>query len=169
MKEVNAVGRTQGQAPGRTLMLLALTLLAACDPGMTVRQINSVVESENAAATAIPKISVEVKTTHQLIGESWYSPQITATNSFDVPVTITSVELIAGSTTFQNSPRAAKDYPVNLPARSTVPLHVDFGFNDGMYVEKVFRNPGELRIHYSSQQGAGLARITVARGHLNAK
>ena len=32
-----------------------------------------------------------------------------------------------------------------------------------------FERPGELRIHYSSQQGAGIVRVAVARGPLNAK
>ena len=100
---------------------------------------------------------------------SWYDPQVIATNSSDVPVTITSVELIAGSRTFQNKPRAEKDYPLTLPAHSTVPLDVYFSFSNGAYVAKVFKNPGELRIHYSSQQGTGLAHMTVARGHLNAR
>lgn len=136
---------------------------------MTVRQINSFVESENTTVITIPKISVDVKATHQLIGESWYDPHVVATNSSDVPVRITSIELIAGSRTFQNKPRAETDYPMTLPARSTVPLDVYFRFSDGLYVDKVFKNPSELRIRYSSQLGTGVARITVARGNLNDK
>jgi hypothetical protein len=46
-------------------------------------------------------------------------------------------------------------------------VDVNFRFSDG--VSKVFKNPGELRIHYSSQAGTGLARITLAGGPLNAK
>jgi len=154
---------------GRTLMVLALISLVACDAGMSVRQINSFVESENAGVTAIPKLSVDVKTAHQLIGERWYSPQIMGTNSSDIPVRITSVELVAGGASFQNRPRVAKDYPVTLPANSAAPLNVDFRFSNGLDVDKVFRKPAELRIHYSSEQGAGLAHITLARGHPNAK
>jgi hypothetical protein len=167
MKEVTLVERTQDHAPLRSLVLLVLILLVACDPGMTVRQINSSVESESAAATAIPKISVDVKTTSLLIGQRVYDPQVVATNLSDVPVTITSIELIAGSRTLQNGTHAARDYPVNLPAHSTVPLGVYFSLSDG--VDKIFEKPGELRIHYSSQQGSGFARITVERGPLNAK
>lgn len=169
MKEVTVAGRTQDPVSVRIFITLLLICLVGCDPGMTVRQINSVVEAENAASTTIPKISVDVKTTHQLIGEGWYGPQVIAANLSDVPVTITSIELIAGSKTFQNGTRAAQDYPANLPAHSTVPLSVDIRFSDGVYIRKALENPGELRIHYSSQQGAGLARITVARGHLNTK
>ena len=151
------------------MLLAALISVVACDPGMTVRQINSSVESENTAVNAIPKISVAVRTTHQLIGEEWYDPQVTATNPSDVPLTITSVELIAGKQTFKNEDRAAKDYPITLLPRSTVPLSVDFKFSTDVDVNRAFKNPGELRVHYSSQQGAGIASATVARGPLNAK
>jgi len=134
---------------------------------MTVRQINSFVQSENAAITTIPKISVDVKTTHQMVSEKWYRPQTIATNTSDFPVTINGVELVADGTTFQNQPSLASYYPLSLPAHDTAALDVYFRFSDG--VSRVFKNPAELRIHYSSQQGAGLARVTVAGGPLNAK
>ena len=170
MKEFTTVGRRQDHVSDRILMMLmVLILLVGCDPGMTVRQINSFVESESAATTTIPEISVNVKTTHQMIGERWYGPQVTATNPSDVSVTITSAELIANSQTFANEDIAAKNYPVTLPAGSTVPLGVHFRFSDGVDVDNAFKSPGELRIHYSSQQGAGVVRVTVARGPLNAK
>ena len=169
IREVRGLGRTKGQAIGRTLVFVVLMSLVGCDPGMTARQINSFVESENAAGVVGPKVSVVVKTTHQLIGERRYSPQVTATNPSDIPVTITSVELIASSQTFKNEDIAAKDYPVTLPSRSTVPLGAYFRFRDGVDVDRAFKNSGELRIHYSSKQGAGIVRVTVARGPLNAK
>jgi hypothetical protein len=56
---------------------------------------------------------------------------------------------------------------LNLPARSTAPLEAQLRFSDGVY--KVLRNPGELRIHYSSRVDAGVARIAAAGGPLNAR
>jgi hypothetical protein len=168
MSGARGFDRTRGEAIGRTLVFAVLMSFLGCDPGMTVRQINSFVESKSAAVVATP-ISVNVKTTHQMIGERWYGPQVTATNPSDIPLTITSVELIASSQTLKNEDIAAKDYPVTLPAGSTVHLGVHFRFSDGVDVDKAFNNPGELRIHYSSQQGAGIVRVTVARGPLNAK
>jgi hypothetical protein len=165
--KLNGIPRGRGGTSIRTLLLLELIILVACDPGMTVRQINSFVQSENVAVTAVPKISVDVKTTHQLIGENSYSPQSIATNTSDFLITITGVELVAEGTTFQNKPRVGNYYPLNVPAHDTAALDVNFRFSDG--VSKVFKNPGELRIHYSSQQGPGVARITLAGGPLNAK
>jgi len=167
MKEVTVVGRTQDHISVQILIVLVLILLVGCDPGMTVRQMNSSIESESAAATTMPKISVDVKTTSHLIGQKLYDPHVTATNLSDVPVTITSIELVVGGTTFQNGPYAVNDYPVNLTAHGTIPLGVYFSLSDG--VSKIFEKPGELRIHYCSQQGSGFARITVARGPLNAR
>jgi hypothetical protein len=166
-KEVNAAGRPQNRAVVRTLILPVLILVVACDSGMSVRQVNSVVEPESADVTAFPQISIDVNTTQLLIGQRLYDPRVTATNLSDIPVTITSIELLAGSRTLQNGLYAKRDYPVNLPAHSTVPLGVYFRVSDG--AAKTFNNPAELRVHYSSPQGSGFARITLARGPLNSK
>lgn len=149
----------------RILVTGLLILLVGCDPGMTVRRINSVVESEGAPATPTPQIAISVKTTHQLIGEPRYDPQVTAANLSDAPVTITGVELVSRNLTFQNRAEAQTSYPLNLPAHSTVPIDVHFHFNSGVYV--IFKDPVELQVHYSSRQGKGVARVTLARGHLN--
>ena len=141
---LNGIPRGRGETCIRTVLLLELIILVACDPGMAVRQINSLVQSENVAVTAVPKISVDVKTTHQLIGENSYSPQSIATNTSDFLITITGVELVAEGTTFQNKPRVANYYPLNVPAHDTAALDVNFRFSDG--VSKVFKNPGELAI-----------------------
>jgi hypothetical protein len=166
MKETNAIICKRSQAFVRILLLLTLGTLVACDPGMSIRELKSEVDSENTTTTAIPKISVDVKTTHQLIGENWYSPRVVVTNSSNVAVTITNIELVAGAATYENTPRMAR-YPLNVPAHDSVPLDVYFHFSKG--VDGVFKNPSELRIHYLSVRDTGVARITVASGPLNAK
>jgi hypothetical protein len=133
--------RAQDQASFRVLLLLATILLVGCDPGMTVRQVNALVQSENAAVTSIPKISIEVKTTHELIGASWYDPRVIVTNSSDIAVAITRVELIAGGIVFQNEPHAEKHFPVILPLHNPVPIDVYFSFGNGVYLDKIFKNP----------------------------
>ena len=150
----------------RTLLMLSLTAFIACDPAMTIRQTNAVVESENAVVSAIPKISVDVTTTHQFIGEYWYGPRVLVTNLSDFPITIIGVELVSGGVTYENRPRVAR-YPLNVPSHDASLLDVYFRFGNG--VDQVFKSPGELRFHYSSHQGSGVARITVAAGPLNAK
>jgi len=52
MKEVKSFGRI--------LVVAALMSLVACDPGMTVRQITSFVQSENAAAVGTHRGSLVI-------------------------------------------------------------------------------------------------------------
>ena len=148
------------------LLVLPFALFLGCDPGMTIRQIDSTVDSKKTSVVVPPEMTIEIKTTHQLIGSGWYDPQITVKNSSDSPITITKVELVAQAATYENQARAVESYPLTLPARSTAPLDIRFRFNQG--VSKVFKKPAELRIYYLTGGHDGLTRITVAAGPLNA-
>lgn len=57
-------------------------------------------------------------------------------------------DVVARAETYENMPHDAKYYSLKVPAQSTAPLDVHFSFNEDIY--KVFKNPGELGIHYSS-------------------
>ena len=138
-----------------------------CDPGITIRQINSTADSKKKAVVVTPEITIQVKTTHQLIGEGWYDPEVEVTNSSDSPITITSVELFAQGVTYENKPRAKKTYPLTLLVRSTASLDIAFRFSQGVY--RIFKEPAELRIHYLTSSHDGLARTTVAAGPRNAR
>jgi hypothetical protein len=98
----------------RALLVVTFALFVGCDPGMTIRQINSRAESKRTVVIVTPDITIEVKTTHQLIGERWYDPQVNVMNSSDSPITITSVELVAQGVTYENKPRAEQTYPSAL-------------------------------------------------------
>ena len=150
----------------RTLLLTTLALFTGCDPGMSIRQINSAAVSKKAVVVA-PEIAIEVKTTHQLIGEGWYDPEVKVTNSFDSPITVTSVDLVAQGVTYENKPRQGETYPLTLPARSTTSIEVAFRFSEG--VHKIFKKPAELRIHYLTQGRDGLALTNVVGGHVDAR
>jgi hypothetical protein len=155
------------KSPASILLVLSFALFLGCDPGMTVRQINSTVDSRKTSVVVPPEVTIEIKTTHQLIGEGWYDPHVKITNSSDSPITIMRVELVAQAATYENQPHAAESYPLTLPARSTASLDVGFRFNQG--VDKVFKKPAELRIHYLTGGRDGLTRTTVAAGPLNAR
>jgi hypothetical protein len=151
----------------RTVLVVTLALFAGCDPGMSIRQINSAADSKKTAVVVTPEIAIEVKTTHQLIGEGWYHPEVKVTNSSDSLITITSVELVAQGVTYENKPRGGETYPLTLPVRSTTSLEVAFRFSEG--VHKIFKKPAELRIHYLTRGHDGLARTTVVGGPLDAR
>jgi len=149
------------------LLVLPFVLFLGCDPGMTIRQINSTVDSKKTSVVVPPEMTIEIKTTRQLIGEGWYDPQVKVKNLSDSPITVTRVELVAQAATYENQPRAAESYPLTLPARGTASLDLGFRLNQG--VSKVFKKPAELRIHYLTGGHDGLTRITVAAGPLNAR
>jgi hypothetical protein len=148
------------------LLVLPFALFLGCDPGLTIRQINSTVDSKKTAVVP-PEMTIEIKTTHQFIGEGWYDPQVKVNNSSDLPITITRVELVAQAATYENQPRAAESYPLTVPAGSTASLDIGFRFNQG--ASKVFKKPAELRIHYLTGGHAGITRTAVAAGSLDAR
>ena len=147
-----------------TVLVVALATLEGCDPGMSIRQINSRDGSGNQSVVAAPEITMEVKTKHQLIGEYWYDPEIKATNSSDYPITITRVELVARGVTYENKPRGTDPFPLTLLKRSTASLDVTFRFSEGVHA--IFKKPAELRIAYTSEGRDGLAHTTIVGGPL---
>lgn len=114
-----------------------LVLMAGCDPGMTIRQ-----SFPKAAIGVNPDVTVRVGTSHQLIGEILYAPQVDITNLSGSPITVTGVELAAQHTMFQNQ---AGSYPLDLPQGATEALNIRFRLSEG--VKKTFHKSAELRVH----------------------
>jgi len=96
----------------RSLLVVTFALFAGCDPGITIRQINSTADPKKKAAVVTPEIMIQVKTAHQLTGEGWYDTEVEVKDSSDSPITITSVELHTQGVTCENKPRAKKTYPL---------------------------------------------------------
>ena len=125
----------------KTLLLVAAFVTVACDPGMTIRQ------TDAANPTIDKTLIVHVKTTHPLIGESWYAPDgITATNLSEKPIMVTSVELIANRTTYANKPPGVSKYPLTISPGKTESLPVWFDLDAS--VKRTFEKAAELRVHY---------------------
>jgi hypothetical protein len=143
-----------------TLYLITVSLLlVACDPGMTIRQIKA------SNGTSDP-ITIEIKTQHPLIGHTWYVPQVMVTNGSDSPITITSVELAAKRRTYANKPRQPESYPSAVPPGKTETLDIWFDLADDVK-ETLFRQPAELRVHYTSRGRDETAHVSVIGGPLD--
>jgi hypothetical protein len=108
---------------------------------------------------------IRVATRHQLIGESWCSPKLEVTNSFSSSVVITDVELVTSRQTYANHPFRSGAYPVKLTAGQTGTLEVRFELVEPVY--KTFRDPAELRVHYSVGGSPQIARVGLVGGALN--
>ena len=55
----------------RALLVVTFAPFVGCDRRITIRQINSTVDSKKKAVVVTPEITMQAKTTHQLIGEGW--------------------------------------------------------------------------------------------------
>lgn len=144
---------------GALYLITVSLLLVACDPGMTIRQI----EASNGTPA---RITLNVKTKHLLIGETSYVPQVTVTNNSDSPITITSVELIAKRGTYANKPLQPGSYPMAVPPGKTETLDIWFDLADHVK-ETFFRQPAEVRVHYKSRSQDETAHVSVIGGHLD--
>jgi hypothetical protein len=143
-----------------TLYLIAVSLLlAACDPGITIRQIKA------SNGTSDP-MRVEVKTGHPLIGQTFYAPHVTVTNDSDSLITITSVELAAKRGTYANKPLHSGSYPSAVSRGKSETLDIWFDLADGVK-NMFFRQPAELQVHYRSRGRDETAHVSVIGGPLD--
>ena len=117
---------------GRTLLAFALFITAACDPGMSIRQ-----DDASARIAATTSLVIHVRTTHPLIGETWYSPGVDVQNVSDSPISVTKVELRTKTSAFQNKPRRSGTYPAQIPPKMNATLDVWFDLAES--VKKTFQ------------------------------
>lgn len=145
----------------QVLVIAAIAMiLVACDPGISIRQINN--------GKPQGDLIIQITTAHQLIGESWYSPHIRATNRSSKPIVVAGIELVTSTATYDHKAvHPSMKYPVNIAAGETEKLPANFRFQNGVYKE--FKNPAELRIHYRVGSIDEIARATVIGGSLSEK
>jgi hypothetical protein len=64
--------------------ILAITLLLAsgCDPGMTIRQARSSDQPASRGRGLNPEVTIAAKTSHPIVGHTWYDPQLRITRTF---------------------------------------------------------------------------------------
>jgi hypothetical protein len=143
----------------RGLQLFAwclLMLTCACDPGLSIRQNLTRVESERNRG-----VLVQVGTSHSFIGERSYAPIMRVTNSSDLPITITNVELALHDSTRSNEPRQASSYPLVLRPGDSDALDVWFDLRSN--IKSAFKSPAELCIRYTRGGRDEIARVALVR------
>jgi hypothetical protein len=140
----------------RIVSLGASMLFVACDPGMTIRQGN---EKNRSEKTAAAQVIIHVKSTRQLIGETWYAPEVRVTNTLKSPIAVTGIELAIQSKSYANASPRPETYPREIAPGSTDILNVLFRLDED--VQKTFHLPAELRIHYRNGGQQEIARTEV--------
>jgi hypothetical protein len=145
---------------------LGLLLVAtACDPGMTIYQTNT-----NQNLSFPEHVTVRVKASHPLIGETWYAPDndVTVTNAFDKPIILTKVELVANGATYSHKHTGAtNEYPLTVSAGKTETLPLWFDLKDD--VKRTFKTPAELRVYYHNGREESVAHAFIVGGPLDMK
>jgi hypothetical protein len=142
-----------------------LLVASACDPGMTIYQTNA---TQNPSVPE--RVTVRVKASHPLIGETWYAPDndVTVTNSFDKPIIITKVELLANGATYNHKHTGAtNEYPLTVSAGKTETLPLWFDLKDD--VKRTFKTPAELRVYYRNDREESVAHAFIVGGPLDMK
>lgn len=139
-------------------------LLVGCDPGMTIHQAQLQNDGRASINSVSGPVTVYVKTTRQLIGETWYAPEIKVANSLESPVAVTGVELTIQGKTYANNSPSPKKYPVEIPPASTETLPLLFRLDDN--VREAFKQPAELSVHYRNGNKDEIATVNIVGGHL---
>jgi hypothetical protein len=144
-------------------------LTVACDPGMIIRQASVPGRAPNAGTSPEAKVEVSAKTTHQLIGETWYDPEVKVTNLSGSPITVTDIELSArGKAYASNWARWSRPgaFPLTIQPGNSGTLEISFRLDEDVW-KTFFRHPAELSVLYTIGADSMVARATIVGAHLD--
>jgi hypothetical protein len=149
---------TRGMRRGFVAFVLPLPLLiVACDPGVTIRQVDSPKEIGKLSG-----VILRVKSVRELIGTTYYPAQMTVTNNSEATVLVTGIELATKQRIYTDSSPRPQDLPVEVLANQAHDFTVLFRLDDAVY--KTLKEPTELRVHYRSGSREDTARIAIVLG-----
>ena len=114
----------------------------------------------------MPAVGIHVKTSHPLIGQTWYAPEVKVTNPSDSPITITSVELVTRRETYANKTARPGTYPLVIQPGSTEIIDVGFRLNDDVK-KTFFQQSAALRLRYRTGNKEEIAYATIIGGRLD--
>ncbi|MDT4968750.1 MAG: hypothetical protein QOJ64_3487 [Acidobacteriota bacterium] len=146
----------------QTLLISLLTLFVACDPGISIHQIETGNAPANQSGPSGQMVAVRVATTRSLIGEATYTPKVTVTNTAETPITISRIELSTRFGTLENKIRTAETSPIVVPSKGTADVEVWFDLGHSM--DYTFEEAAELRVHYTSGKQELVTHVTVQGG-----
>ena len=134
-------------------------LIVGCDPGISIRQVNSAEYVPNEKATPDERVVVNAKNTRQFIGETWYVTEIKVTNASGSPITVFSIDLSTRKKIYTSKVLPPPTFPLTIQSGSTETIGVDFDLDED--VQKTFQQPSELWVNYWRS-----GKQEIARAHL---
>src|SRR6266481_7836120 len=136
------------QSPAKSfslsLTLVASLLLAACDPGITIRQPSVSNASSDSANSNLGNLEIKVEPSSLLVGSTWYVPKFKIANRYREAVTITDVQLTGLGVTYTNDVHDPKMYPATIPPKNSAELAAAFHLQTD--VKEFFDRPAQLRV-----------------------
>jgi hypothetical protein len=144
-------------------------LTVGCDPGMIIRQASVPGRAPYAGTSPEARVEVSAKTTHQLIGETWYDPEVKVTNLSGSPITVTDIELSARGKVYASNwtqwsrPGA---FPLTIQPGNSGPLEISFRLDEDVW-KTFFRHPAELLVHCTMGADSMVARASIVGAHLD--
>jgi hypothetical protein len=144
----------------RRVTLAALPfLVVGCDPGISIRQVNSAEYAPNEKTTLDDRVVVNAKTKLQFIGDTRYMPEVKVTNASGSPITVFSIDLSTRKKTYTSKVLPPPTFPLTIQSGSTETIGIDFNLDED--VQKTFQQTAELWVHYWSG-----GKQEIARAHL---
>jgi len=141
----------------RVLIFMALIAETGCDPAINIYQVK--VPTPPPAPGGV-QAKLTIKATHQLIGESWYRPEISMTNFSSSTMVVTGVELVTQKGLYSNQLQNSDRYPLTVSPGAAVVLDVHFDLRNG--VRTTFAKSAELRVHYRIENKDEIAKTRLA-------
>lgn len=107
---------------------------------MSIRQSNNPSESHQ-------HLRIAIRTAHPLIGEAFYAPSISVTNSFDSPITVVAVDLRVCQQAFADKRVRPQELPLHLLPRQTGDISVWFDLHTTVK-QMLSGKSGEIQVHF---------------------
>jgi hypothetical protein len=144
----------------KIVLFPTVALLVACDPGMTIRQVQS-----RTSSTSHEQLVIEVSPVNEFMHSRFYGTKTKLTNISNSSIVITGCQLVDRNTAYQSRLGGGESYPIELaPGMSK-----EFGpfFELPGPVREVFKKPSELLVHYSIEGREEIARAILLGGKLH--
>jgi hypothetical protein len=146
------------------LILLAL-LTTGCDPGMKIRQRMTNSASTPSQNPSPNDLDIRVAEQHQLISETWYSPEITLVNKSQMPISIIRIELATPEHVYE--PQDIGQNKIGQAIESSRSITQTLFYNLNKPVSEVFRQGAELKVHYKENEQERMQSLQLEGVGLN--
>jgi hypothetical protein len=147
----------------KTAFIATSTLMVACDPGLSIRQVDPQKQLSSGTATLNAQVVVQVERRDQLIGSTWYMTKVKVTNVSRSPMTVFSVDLSVQNKLYTNkAPEVV--YPLPIQPGGVKILGVYFALDDD--IQKTFQQGADLWVHYRIGGEDGTANAHLTSGPL---